>query len=43
MSRFILQNKVDQPEGLKDFNLEGYGFNKAMSEGNNWVFTRKIS
>lgn len=43
MSHFILQNKVDQPEGLKDFNLEGYCFNKAMSEGNNWVFTRKIS
>ncbi|NLW04087.1 MAG: peroxide stress protein YaaA [Pseudomonadaceae bacterium] len=43
MTRFILQNKIDRPEGLKDFDLEGYHFNKAMSEGNSWVFTRKVS
>ncbi|SFC22375.1 hypothetical protein SAMN05660443_1960 [Marinospirillum celere] len=41
MSRFILQERVDQPEGLKNFDLEGYSYNKAMSEGNTWVFTRK--
>lgn len=43
MARFILDNKIDQPDNLKKFNLEGYSFNSTMSEGDNWVFTRKIS
>jgi len=42
MARFIVQNKVDHPEGLKEFDLEGYDYNPALSEENNWVFTRKI-
>lgn len=43
MSRFILENAVDQPEGLKEFDLAGYSFNPGLTEGNSWVFTRKAN
>ncbi len=43
MARFILQEKIDNPESLKDFELEGYHFNSSMSEGDSWVFTRKLA
>lgn len=43
MARFVMQEKIDLPENLKDFDLEGYRFNKTMSEGDNWVFTRKLA
>jgi len=41
MSRFMIQNKIDQPEGLKDFNLAGYKFSKKISTSNEFIFTRK--
>ena len=41
LSRYIIQNKLTEPEDLKRFNEEGYKFNKSLSKGNNWVFTRK--
>jgi len=41
LSRYIIQNKLSDPEDLKSFNEEGYKFNKKLSKGNNWVFTRK--
>ena len=40
MSRFIIKNRIIEPEALKKFDLEGYRFNKSLSEKNNWVFTR---
>jgi hypothetical protein len=40
MSRFIVQNKLTDPEDLKAFDLEGYYFNNELSKGKNWVFTR---
>lgn len=40
MSRFIIKERINEPEALKDFNLEGYAFNKKLTEGNNWIFTR---
>lgn len=43
MCRFQLQNRIDRPEGLKDFDLEGYSFNAAMSGEDSWVFTRRES
>lgn len=43
MARFILEEKIDHPENIKDFNLDGYSFNKAMSEEDSWVFIRKTS
>lgn len=40
MTRYIIQNKIDNPEQLKDFDLEGYRFSETMSEGDNWTFIR---
>ena len=42
MSRFIIKNQLSSPEGIKDFNEDGYAYNKKLSKDNNWVFTRKI-
>ena len=41
LSRYIIQNKLSDPEDIKLFDEEGYRFNKKLSKGNNWVFTRK--
>lgn len=40
MSRYIIQNKLADPEALKDFDVEGYSYNHALSGEANWVFTR---
>lgn len=42
MSRFIIQNQLSDPEGIKDFNVDGYSFNKKLTKDNKWVFTRKV-
>lgn len=41
MVRHITQNRIDEAEGIKDFDLGGYAYNPEMSEGNDWVFTRR--
>lgn len=41
MARFIVQNKIESPEGLKDFSTGGYGFNAKASREDTFVFTRK--
>jgi cytoplasmic iron level regulating protein YaaA (DUF328/UPF0246 family) len=40
MTRYIIQNKIKDPEQLKAFDLEGYRFAESMSEGDNWTFIR---
>ncbi|MEL7587434.1 MAG: peroxide stress protein YaaA [Prolixibacteraceae bacterium] len=40
MCRFIVTNKLEDPEDLKAFDLEGYHFNNRLTEGSTWVFTR---
>ena len=40
MTRYIIQNRIDDPEQLKGFDLEGYRFAESMSEGDNWTFIR---
>jgi uncharacterized protein len=40
MSRFIIQNQVKDVSGLSEFNLDGYKFNKKLSNEENPVFTR---
>ncbi len=42
LSRYIIQNQLSDIEDIKSFDMEGYKFNKKLSKGNNWVFTRKI-
>lgn len=41
LSRYIIQNKLSAPEDIKSFNEDGYRFNKTLSKGNDFVFTRK--
>ncbi|MDH5472181.1 MAG: peroxide stress protein YaaA [Gammaproteobacteria bacterium] len=43
MSRFIIQNKLVNPEDIKSFSEQGYAFNKKLSKDNHWIFTRKAS
>ena len=40
MSAFIIKNKISDPQQLKTFDIDGYKYNTAMSEGNKWVFCR---
>ncbi len=40
MTRYIIQNRIENPEQLKDFDLEGYRFAESMSEGDSWTFIR---
>ncbi|SEG69081.1 peroxide stress protein YaaA [Marinobacterium lutimaris] len=40
MSRYIIENRIDEPEALKNFDLEGYYFSPEQSEGNKWIFLR---
>lgn len=40
LSRFVIQNQIEEPEDMKAFDEEGYIFNSRLSKGNNWVFTR---
>ncbi len=41
LSRYIIENRLTDPEDMKAFNEDGYHFNKKASSGNTWVFTRK--
>ncbi len=41
LSRYIIQNKLSDPEDIKSFSEDGYRYNKKLSKGTNWVFTRK--
>jgi len=40
MARWIMQNRVDRAEGLKDFNLDGYTLDKKESSETELVFKR---
>ncbi len=40
MARFIIQRRLTDPEGLKDFDLGGYAYQPDMSEGDRLVFLR---
>ena len=41
LSRYIILNQLKNPEEIKSFSEDGYKFNKKLSEGNTWVFSRK--
>mgnify|MGYP006283366347 CR=1 FL=1 len=40
MTRFIIQNSIEQPDDLKAFDLEGYMYNEQLSKEEELVFTR---
>lgn len=41
MSRYIIDHELTDVESIKDFNIEGYAFDEALSRGNDWVFSRR--
>lgn len=41
MAAWLLQNDVHKPEDLRDFAVDGYQFNNALSSGQTLVFTRR--
>ena len=40
MTRYLVRQRIDDPEGLKDFAEEGYGFRPELSTDERLVFTR---
>ena len=40
MARFMLQNRIENPKGLKDFQCGGYEFRDDLSNENSFIFTR---
>ncbi len=41
MARYIIKNRMENPEELKNFNVDGYGFEPQLSARDNYVFTRR--
>ena len=41
MARFIVQNRIDKPELLQDFDWEGYSFDSSRSGAHELVFVRE--
>jgi cytoplasmic iron level regulating protein YaaA (DUF328/UPF0246 family) len=40
MSAYIIQNRITEPEAIKQFNVAGYAFEPSQSSEREWVFTR---
>jgi uncharacterized protein len=40
MTRFIIDNEIEKPEKLKEFDQGGYAYCENLSTKNEWVFTR---
>jgi cytoplasmic iron level regulating protein YaaA (DUF328/UPF0246 family) len=41
MARYVIQQRINEVEALKDFNLAGYQFSAAHSSAQQLVFLRK--
>ncbi len=40
MSRYILLNRLQNPQDIKNFDMAGYAYDKLLSDDEQWVFTR---
>lgn len=40
MSAYAVQNRITEPEALKEFTVGGYAYNPSLSRTHEWVFTR---
>ncbi len=40
MARYIIQNRIQDPEQLRNFDIDGYRFAESMSQGDTWTFIR---
>ncbi|MFN3239161.1 MAG: peroxide stress protein YaaA [Pseudomonadales bacterium] len=43
MASYIVHNRINKPDDIKSFDIDGYRFNPDLSAGDDWVFTRKAS
>jgi len=43
MARYAIQQRAKTPRALQKFALEGYAFDEAASEGDRWVFRRRVA
>ena len=41
LARFAIQKHIQNPEKLKDFDLDGYAYEDSVSDVNRWVFRRR--
>jgi uncharacterized protein len=41
MTRYAVLNRLDEPEGLKGFDYDGYAFESSVSDDRSWVFRRR--
>lgn len=42
MTRYIIENRISNPADMKFFDYEGYLYNKELSEGGDYIFTKLI-
>ena len=40
MARYMIDNRITQPNQLRQFDVENYAFNDALSSEDEWIFTR---
>jgi len=40
MADYIIQNRINDPEALKNFGMADYAFSGKDSDASTWVFTR---
>jgi cytoplasmic iron level regulating protein YaaA (DUF328/UPF0246 family) len=43
MTSYIIKNRLTCPEQIKQFDTDGYRFNKKLSTDDQWMFTRKAA
>lgn len=43
MARYVIEQKLSEPEGMKEFAVEGYRFEPKASTADKWVFRRSLS
>ncbi|MER2540133.1 MAG: peroxide stress protein YaaA [Azonexus sp.] len=43
MTRYAVLNRLSEPEGLKDFDYDGYAFESSASDEKSWVFRRRLA
>jgi cytoplasmic iron level regulating protein YaaA (DUF328/UPF0246 family) len=43
MARYVIDQRLDRVEGLKDFTVGGYGFDPGLSTPEEWIFTRTLN
>ncbi len=41
MARYVIDNRITEPEALKDFNAGGYTYQADLSDAGKWVFRRQ--